>query len=97
MNEEDRLIVSEFKARVAQLIEQYNLLEGKKQQLEEENKTLKEKIEALLQENDQLEHKYDNLRIAKFIDSGYNDNQDAKQRIDKLLREIDKCIALLNQ
>ncbi len=97
MNEEYRLIVREFKARIAQLMAQFNTVDSDKLQLQKENLALKEKINLLEQEKENLGRKYENLRVAKVIESGYNDNRDAKQKINKLLREIDKCIALLNK
>jgi hypothetical protein len=41
--------------------------------------------------------KYENLKLAKMLVASEEENKDAKSRIQKIVREIDKCIALLNK
>ena len=53
--------------------------------------TLKE--EELLQERE----KYRLLKIAKTIDGGKEGSKETKQKINALIREIDKCIVKLDQ
>jgi hypothetical protein len=43
-----------------------------------------------------IEKKYKNLLVGKEFASGYEGNSHAKAKINTLVREIDKCIALLN-
>jgi len=43
-----------------------------------------------------LEAKLNTLKMAKSL-SGKNDSLDAKTKVSYLVREIDKCIALLNR
>ena len=97
MNEGNRLIVKEFKDKIAQLMVQYNKLEKEKEQLITENFELQAQIKELEQVEVNLVNEFENLKIAKNFASGYGDNQEAKQKINKLLREIDNCIALLNR
>jgi hypothetical protein len=97
MTGEDLLLIKELKARIAELIAQYEFLETKNSQLDDEILDLKKRIDLLEEEKIKLGHKYENLRLAKFFESGYEDNKMAKLKINKLLREIDKCIALLNK
>lgn len=72
------------------------------QQLKEENEELFNdlvKKESELQEvkklNKQLDADYKNLKMAKLLEVGDNDLGLAKQRIGRLVRDVDKCIALL--
>ena len=97
MNEEDRLIFNELKSKILNIIDLYKSLEEDKRQLEGEIVILKEKMALIEQKNVDLVHKYENLKLANTIESGYEDNQEAKQKIKGLMREIDKCIALLNR
>ncbi len=97
MNEGHRLIVKEFKGKIAELMARFNGLEAEKKQLKNELAELQKQIEVLEHEKATLENKYENLKIAKLVSADYNDNQAAKQKINKLLREIDNCIALLNK
>ena len=70
--------------------------------LREENETLiielnqqKQLTEEQKQVIKGLEEKIRILRIAKMTD-GKEDNSDVRARINELVREIDKCIGLLN-
>ena len=37
------------------------------------------------------------MKTAKTLELTLKDRKDVKQRVDRLMREIDKCIALLNE
>ena len=70
---------------------------------EQEIKTLKKKkkkketeIERLETSRKDLEAKYTNLKMARTISLYDKDIKDTKQRLSNLVREVDKCIALLN-
>ena len=61
---------------------------------------LKQKDEELRQltaDNNRLERQYSNLKSAMTISLEGSDVKETKQRLSKLVREVDKCIALLNQ
>ena len=69
----------------------------------EENTALKQQIDGLteqLSEKDDkvrvLESKYQNLMLAKAMSNSSKDVKDMQQQINRMVREIDKCIALLN-
>jgi hypothetical protein len=64
-----------------------------KGELEQVNKTLKSKE---LDCHD-LNVKYENLKLAKVIQLSGNDLHDAKIKVNRIVREIDKCISLLNR
>ena len=73
------------------------------QQLEE-NRELKQKNEDLQQVVQQkqslineLEQKNQQLSLVKSIMADSADAHDARIRINRIVREIDKCIALLNR
>jgi len=57
-------------------------------------------LEIILQEKDiileDIEIKYKNLLNSKELSSGLGGKDHAKAKINTLVREIDKCIALLN-
>ena len=40
---------------------------------------------------------YTNLKTARIISINDNELRDTKQRLARLVREVDKCIALLNE
>ena len=57
-------------------------------------------LETIIKEKElileDIEKKYKNLLVGKEFASGYEENDHAKAKINTLVREIDKCIALLN-
>tara|TARA_B100000963_G_C22526774_1_gene625686 strand:+ start:83 stop:364 length:282 start_codon:yes stop_codon:yes gene_type:complete len=73
------------------------------QQLEEELKVSNQRVNVLSKQLDeqhqtiqQLNEKNKVLKLSTSIQNKQGDNKAAKQKINELVREIDKCIALLN-
>ncbi|MDX1284435.1 MAG: hypothetical protein R3182_05470 [Draconibacterium sp.] len=97
MTEEDRLLLNDLKANTQQLFKDFNHLENTKKLLEEKVLNLRNEIEKLEQHKSDLGRENEKLKIANRILSGNDENGEAKQRINYLVREIDKCIALLNK
>jgi len=58
--------------------------------------TLEGEIKQHLNTINTLEEKNKNLELAKSLKQGEG-NRDVKKRIDEMVREIDKCIELLNK
>ncbi|MBW8333692.1 MAG: hypothetical protein K0M40_16830 [Prolixibacteraceae bacterium] len=79
------------------MIAKHENLKQEKVQLRGKIESLEETINHLHQENSLLEQKYENVKLAKMLVASDDDNKDAKSKIQKLVREIDKCIALLNK
>ena len=97
MTEEERLFLVDLKTNTQQFFKKYNELENEKLQLENKISLLNHQIEQLNQEKSDLNQRIEQLKIASNILSGVDENREAKQKINKLVREIDKCIALLNK
>ncbi|MFQ7039084.1 MAG: hypothetical protein ACLRRG_00225 [Barnesiella sp.] len=81
-----------------------NRLISESRRLENENKVLENRLAAQQQVCDELqtklaeaETKYKNLTMARELSLGEGADQEAKARFAKLVREIDKCISLLNE
>ena len=73
-------------------------------ELKQENADLKlllgqkeEEIKLLEQSRKELEDRYTDLKMARTISLYDKDIKDTKQRLSSLVREIDRCIALLNE
>jgi len=64
-----------------------------KQQVDE----LSELLLVKNQEMEVLESKFQSLRLAKTLTSSPEDVKSAKLQVNRMVREIDKCIALLNR
>jgi len=44
-----------------------------------------------------IENKYESLKLAKIIAPSSTDSHDAKIKLNRIVREIDRCISLLNK
>ncbi len=96
MTAEENALLRTLEARVTQLALEYKALKGRYNALA---RTVEEKENAIRSLNEQmgrLQSDYANLKIAKMLDISSNDIENAKSRLSKLVREVDKCIALLN-
>ena len=95
MTREQETDLRNFEARVRQLMSAYA-------DLSRENVKLKAKLQetsqALLDakdENARLKHDYQTLKTARMLEVSGEDVKASRARIAKLIREVDKCIALL--
>ena len=85
-----------FETRVRQLILSYRELQAENQQLKKAVSEGKAAMEELRRENKALQADYNNLKLARMMTVNGEDLQSAKNRLSRLIREVDKCIALLN-
>ena len=97
MTNEDNLLLDELKANTERLFREFNNLENKIKSLENRVLGLNSDIELLEKDKLELSRKNEQLKIATHLLSGVDENREAKQKINRLVREIDKCIALLNK
>jgi len=96
MTDEDRLLLNELKASVQRLFQEYEKLKAENELLMGNMALLTGKISRIEHEKDGLMRENEKIRIANRILTGDDKDGEAKKRINKLVREIDKCIALLN-
>lgn len=96
MTEEDNRQLSIFEARFRHLLYLYEQIKQKNDILTRELLQKDEKIKELEERCRQTEINYKDLKAARIISINDNESKDTKQRLAKLVREIDKCIALLN-
>jgi len=97
MTDEEQNLLNNLKINVQQFFEEFARVENEKTVLENNVLNLKHEIELLQKEKSEISRKNEQLRLATHILSGVDENREAKQKINKLIREIDKCIALLNK
>ena len=89
MTAEEDALLRTLEARVTQVTLEYKALKDR-------YAALSRTIAALHSQIDRLQTDYANLKTAKMIDISSEDMKNAKSRLSKLVREVDKCIALLN-
>ncbi|MBQ8606929.1 MAG: hypothetical protein IJ417_01890 [Bacteroidaceae bacterium] len=96
MTNEDKNLFGTFEARLRQLMFLYDELEKEKRILEQDLANKEQKLRKLQQDYDDLEVCYTDLMQARVISITVGNVKDTKQRLSKLVHEIDKCLALLN-
>ena len=97
MTEEEKKLLNSFETQLRHLIYLHDELKRENAELKKllENEKLKnEKVQA---QYDELEVSYTNLKTASAISLNGSDVKETKLRLSKLVREVDKCIALLNE
>lgn len=97
MTEEEQILLKDLKKNIQQFFNEFAYVENEKLVLEKNVLSLKHDIELLKKEKAELSQKIEQMRLATHILSGVDENREAKQKLNKLVREIDKCIALLNK
>ena len=97
MTEEERILLNELKLNTDKLFQEFQNLETEKNRLDEKVAFLKNEIVRLEKEKTELGQKNESLELANRILAGKDENHEARKRINKIVREIDKCIALLNK
>lgn len=94
---ENNKILNHFTTRMRQLILQYK-------EVKKENEKLHAMVEATVNEKEQLRQQleqankeYNSLKIARMVEITDGDVEGAKKRLATMIREINKCIALLSE
>ena len=97
MTEEAKKLLSTFEARLRHLIYLHDELKRENAELKQLLEEKKKENERILAEYKELETSYTNLKTATAISLNGSDVKETKLRLSKLVREVDKCIALLNE
>jgi len=97
MTEEQSKLLANFEARVRQLIFLCDEMKEENNDLRLQLEGLKSSYYNLETENKTIKVKYDNLKMARIVSIVQDDFKGAKARLSNLVKEVDKCIALLNE
>ena len=90
-------LIGGFKEKFEKFVYLYRELKKDNKQVKSENKELRLKLSEKEDQISELKHKLETNDLAKtFIASGDN-SKEAKLKINRIVREIDNCIALLNR
>ncbi len=85
-----------FETRVRQLMLKHQEVLRENEELRTQLMAQRDEKAQLVQEMAVLREQYAQLKMAKMLEITSADTEDAQKRIAHLIREIDKCIALLN-
>ncbi|CAG5085280.1 hypothetical protein [Parvicella tangerina] len=91
-------VVREINSKVQQIISERDALKDNVASLQEKLAVLESTIQQEKSALEELEQKYKVLKLAKSLDGEKTGpGTDLKLKINEMVREIDKCIALLNK
>ena len=83
--------------KLDELLDRYNNLKLEVTDLKGRNEVLKGLLQEREEKINELEIKYERIKLTgALLGEGENANE-AKRKITELVREIDKCVALLNR
>ncbi|MBS2097464.1 hypothetical protein [Carboxylicivirga linearis] len=97
MTDPNSELIVDLKNKINKLVARYKGLEAEVKLLEEEKGRLTEQLELVNKDYTNLEQRFNNLKLTKDLVTGTSEATDTKKRINQIVREIDKCIALLNR
>lgn len=90
-------ILGVLRSRIKEIMTALEKERERTQKLESEMGDLKSRLSQQSNEKEELEHKYNNLKLAKVLSGDQEEEHDARIKVNRIVREIDKCIALLNR
>ena len=97
MTEEDKKRLNTFEGKLKHLIYLHEELRKENISLRQLVSEKEAEIERIENSRKELEEQYAYLKTARIISINDNELRDTKQRLARLVREVDKCIALLNE
>lgn len=86
-----------FSTRIRQLIFQYDELKKVHATLEARMMACRQENETLQAQLVQAQKDYDRLKTAKMLEVTDTDVESAQKRLQKLIRDVNKCITLLSE
>lgn len=83
--------------RIDELVNDFNSLKEENMNLKSRNESLKWMLHEREEEMKELEKRYEIIKLSGALLGKGENATEAKRRINELMREIDKCIALLDR
>lgn len=90
-------ILNTFTTRVRQMILRFDDLKKEILDLQMKLEERDNRIRDLQEKLAQTQRDYENLKMAKMIEVSDSDLEGAKKKVARLIRDVNKCITLLNE
>ena len=90
-------IVNKIEVKLGKLIDKYQYVKQEKLILQQENEDFFASLKLKEIEILNLKEKVKLMNISKSVDASNQDVKETRLKINEYVREIDKCIALLNK
>ena len=92
-----KTIINNIGLKVGKLIKKGNQLKAEKESLQQDNDTLDAQLQEKKKQIVALQDKVKLMNISKSVDVSKQEVKETRLKINEYVREIDKCIALLNK
>ena len=89
-------VIANFETRVRQLILRFQDLKKENQELYAMVEKTEQEVKDLQAELTQKDNDYNALKMAKMMTITDGDLEAAKARVQKMIREVNKCITLIS-
>lgn len=93
----NEVALNNLKTSIGQLLDKCRSLESEKAVLQSANAELNKTVSEQQNEIQELYNKNEVLKVAKSLGGSDEKTTETKLKINELVREIDKCISLLNK
>jgi len=90
-------ILNELRGNFKKIIGLYENEKETRKELTKQLETLKKEVGLLKKENEELKIQYNNIDLTNVFVGASGSAHEAKIKVNRIVREIDKCIALLNK
>ena len=96
MMSKDERLLADLEVRMRQLMYYCDSLKEENARLMKEIEQREDAVFSLTEQMDKLKLDYSNLKFAKsFSSENVEERDEAKRRLSKLVRDVDKCISIL--
>lgn len=92
----EKIVITNLGERIRQLIADHRRLSGLCGELTDECRRLQVENRTLQERLRELEHELGRLRLTAGLAGSRGDRDKARARVNRLMREVDRCIALLD-
>lgn len=93
----DKSVISNLEARVRQLIEAHRRMAEHCAELEAQQEALRAEKRSLEGRVRELDAEVARMQLTEGLAGGSPNREKARARVNRLMREVDKCIALVGQ
>ena len=90
-------LIHAFELKLRKLISEYTFLKEQNSRMKAELERKQTDLMIAHQEILELRKNYDHLQIARNLGASETEKAESRQQITKMVREIDKCLALLDE
>ena len=96
MSAESQITLRKLKGHIEQIISKYELALSENESLKGELERCKTELENKGDRIKELEKKVELMQLGDAFKASSEDVKEAKRKIGRIVREIDKCISMLN-